>query len=204
MRQSPYLDRGAGRERRIVCEYRRVEELVDIGDDVVVLTRSARCCASSARSFDGLRVCVGCCCGGCEIKMSDCVSAQHVRIQDAVRARVETAFWAGFWSRSWLLCCSSMAIAVALPFSKMPADVAKEANMHTPFRVGRLTRRRLLQVGAVGFAGASIGCCPCVALGYDPLCNRRRHRSDEMETIIYLDYLKENVLKNYGKSYTWK
>ena len=23
-----------------------------------------------------------------------------------------------------------------------------------------------------------------------------------METIIYLDYLKENVLKNYGKSYT--
>ena len=25
---------------------------------------------------------------------------------------------------------------------------------------------------------------------------------NEMETIIFLDYLKENVLKNYGKSYT--
>ena len=25
---------------------------------------------------------------------------------------------------------------------------------------------------------------------------------NEMETIIYLDYLKQNVLKNYGKSYT--
>ena len=70
--------------------------------------------------------------------------------------------------------------------------------MYTPSRVGRLTRRRLLQVGAAGFAGASIGLPPRASAA--PVTIRYATGGgigpNEMETIIYLDYLKENVLKN--------
>src|SRR5690242_4479302 len=91
-------------------------------------------------------------------------------------------------------------------FSKMTAAVAKEGNMRTTSRADsrRLSRRRLLQIGAAGFVGASIGAQPGASAA--PVTIRYATGGgigpNEMETIIYLDYLKENVLKNYGKSYT--
>src|ERR1043165_2141849 len=91
-------------------------------------------------------------------------------------------------------------------FSKMTADVAKEGNMRTTSRAdsGRLSRRRLMQVGAAGVVGASMGGLPSASAA--PVTIRYATGGgigpNEMETIIYLDYLKENVLKNYGKSYT--
>jgi sulfonate transport system substrate-binding protein len=78
--------------------------------------------------------------------------------------------------------------------------------MHTMHRadVGQLSRRRLFQVGAAGFAAASIGVMPGASAA--PVTIRYATGGgigpNEMETIIYLDYLKENVLKHYGKSYT--
>jgi len=76
--------------------------------------------------------------------------------------------------------------------------------MHTPSRVGRLSRRRLLQVGALGLASASIGLPPRASAAPVTIhyATGGGIGPNEMETIIYLDYLKENVLKNYGKSYT--
>src|SRR5690242_19706386 len=91
-------------------------------------------------------------------------------------------------------------------FSKMTADVAKEGNMRTTSRAdsGRLSRRHLLQVGAAGFVGASMAALPRAFAA--PVTIRYATGGgigpNEMETIIFLDYLKENVLKNYGKSYT--
>ena len=68
----------------------------------------------------------------------------------------------------------------------------------------RVSRRRLLQVGAAGLAGASLGVMPYASAA--PVTIRYATGGgigpNEMETIIYLDYLKQNVLKNYGKSYT--
>ena len=69
---------------------------------------------------------------------------------------------------------------------------------------GRLSRRHLLQVGAAGFVGASMSALRGASAAPVPI----RYATgggigpNEMETLIYLDYLKENVLKNYGKSYT--
>ena len=76
--------------------------------------------------------------------------------------------------------------------------------MHTPSRVGRLSRRRLLQVGALGLASATIGLPPRASAAPVTIhyATGGGIGPNEMETIIYLDYLKENVLKNYGKSYT--
>src|SRR5262249_19554954 len=70
--------------------------------------------------------------------------------------------------------------------------------------LGRLSRRRLLQIGTAGLAGASFGglfraTAAPVTIRY---ATGGGIGPNEMETIIYLDYLKENVLKNYGKSYT--
>ena len=62
---------------------------------------------------------------------------------------------------------------------------------------GRLSRRHLLQVGAAGFFGASMS----ALRGASAAPVRIRYATgggigpNEMETIIYLDYLKENVLK---------
>jgi NitT/TauT family transport system substrate-binding protein len=68
----------------------------------------------------------------------------------------------------------------------------------------RLSRRRLLQGGTASFAGLSLGLlsrasAAPVTIHY---ATGGGIGPNEMETIIYLDYLKENVLKNYGKSYT--
>ncbi|MGA8997066.1 MAG: hypothetical protein WB463_04200, partial [Pseudolabrys sp.] len=68
----------------------------------------------------------------------------------------------------------------------------------------RLSRRRLLQVGTASVAGVSLGLlsrasAAPVTIHY---ATGGGIGPNEMETIIYLDYLKENVLKNYGKSYT--
>jgi NitT/TauT family transport system substrate-binding protein len=62
----------------------------------------------------------------------------------------------------------------------------------------RLSRRRLLQVGTASFAGASLGLlaratAAPVTIHY---ATGGGIGPNEMETIIYLDYLKENVLKN--------
>src|SRR5262245_40504788 len=69
---------------------------------------------------------------------------------------------------------------------------------------GRLSRRQLLQVGAAGFVDASMSALRGASAA--PVTIRYATGGgigpNEMETIIYLDYLKENVLKNYGKSYT--
>src|SRR5215467_4467524 len=68
---------------------------------------------------------------------------------------------------------------------------------------GHLSRRRLLQVGATGLVGASIGFLARAAAAPVTIhyATGGGIGPNEMETIIYLDYLKENVLKNYGKSY---
>jgi NitT/TauT family transport system substrate-binding protein len=73
------------------------------------------------------------------------------------------------------------------------------------FGPGVFSRRKLLQGGAGGIAAASIGLLPLEASAAS--VNIRYATGggigpNEMETIIYLDYLKKNVLKNYGKAYT--
>ena len=74
----------------------------------------------------------------------------------------------------------------------------------TPRGSGRLSRRHLLQVGAAGFVGASMAALPSAFAA--PVTIRYATGGgigpNEMETIIFLDYLKENVLRNYGKAYT--
>ena len=61
-----------------------------------------------------------------------------------------------------------------------------------------------MQVGAAGLVGASIGILPRASAAPVTIhyATGGGIGPNEMETIIYLDYLKENVLKNYGKSYT--
>ncbi|MGC2585064.1 MAG: ABC transporter substrate-binding protein, partial [Pseudolabrys sp.] len=75
-----------------------------------------------------------------------------------------------------------------------------QSNVHRD----RLSRRRLLQVGTASFAGASLGLMARAAAAPVTIhyATGGGIGPNEMETIIYLDYLKENVLKNYGKSYT--
>jgi NitT/TauT family transport system substrate-binding protein len=69
-------------------------------------------------------------------------------------------------------------------------------------RKSNLSRRQLLQLGAAGAAFSSV---------FTPLASgapvKIRYATgggigpNEMETIIFLDFMKQNVLKNYGKSY---
>jgi sulfonate transport system substrate-binding protein len=69
-------------------------------------------------------------------------------------------------------------------------------------RYSKLSRRHLLQIGAASVASAAIWPSGATAA---PLTIRYATGGgigpNEMETIIFLDYLKQNVLKNYGKSY---
>ena len=73
------------------------------------------------------------------------------------------------------------------------------------FASGALSRRKLLRRGAGGFAAASLGLLPLKASAA-PVAIRYATGGgigpNEMETIIYLDYLKNNVLQDYGKTYT--
>jgi len=65
-----------------------------------------------------------------------------------------------------------------------------------------LSRRHVLQVGA---AGAALSIVSARASAATPVKIRYATGGgigpNEMETIIFLDYMKENVLKDYGKSY---
>ncbi|HET7848719.1 MAG TPA: ABC transporter substrate-binding protein, partial [Pseudolabrys sp.] len=67
-----------------------------------------------------------------------------------------------------------------------------------------ISRRHLLQIGAAGTVGTALA-WPRIASAA-PVKIRYATGGgigpNEMETIIYLDYMKQNVLKNYGKSYT--
>src|ERR1700754_5343497 len=68
-----------------------------------------------------------------------------------------------------------------------------------------LSRRNLLQFGAAGAASAAIGSWPSRASAA-PVTIRYATGGgigpNEIETIVFLDYLKQNVLPNYGKAYT--
>src|ERR1051325_5551098 len=69
---------------------------------------------------------------------------------------------------------------------------------------GELSRRTVLRTGA---AAAAFGIAPWIRTARAaPVAIRYATGGgigpNEMETIIWLDYLKENVLKNYGKAYT--
>src|SRR5579871_5978308 len=74
----------------------------------------------------------------------------------------------------------------------------------TKIRSGRLSRRTVLRAG--GAAAAAFGLPWITAARAAPVAIRYATGGgigpNEMETIIWLDYLKENVLKNYGKAYT--
>ncbi len=69
-----------------------------------------------------------------------------------------------------------------------------------------ISRRRLLSYGAVALG--SFACSPLIQPSRAAAPINIRYATgggigpNEMETIIFLDYLKQNVLKNYGKSYT--
>ena len=75
--------------------------------------------------------------------------------------------------------------------------------MSTPRKLN-FTRRRLIQVGAAGIAGVALARPSIVAAAPVTIhyATGGGIGPNEMETIIYLDYMKQNVLKNYGKSYT--
>src|ERR1700754_3071877 len=68
-----------------------------------------------------------------------------------------------------------------------------------------LSRRNLLQFGAAGAASAAIGSWPSRASAA-PVTIRYATGGgigpNEMETVIFLDWMQKNVLKNYGKDYT--
>src|SRR5215813_12114184 len=69
---------------------------------------------------------------------------------------------------------------------------------------GKLSRRTLLRTGA---AAAGLGFAPYISTARAaPVAIRYATGGgigpNEMETIIWLAYLKENVLKNYNKAYT--
>jgi NitT/TauT family transport system substrate-binding protein len=68
-----------------------------------------------------------------------------------------------------------------------------------------ISRRQILAAGAAGTAALTM---PFLSKRASAAAVNIRYATgggigpNEMETIIYLDYLKQNVLKNYGKSYT--
>src|SRR6185437_9408428 len=68
----------------------------------------------------------------------------------------------------------------------------------------QISRRKLLQISAAGAAGTALAWPRAASAA--PVAIRYATGGgigpNEMETIIYLDYMKKNVLKNYGKSYT--
>jgi ABC-type nitrate/sulfonate/bicarbonate transport system substrate-binding protein len=72
------------------------------------------------------------------------------------------------------------------------------------FVAGKISRRGLLRAGAA-FAGTVAVSLPSVVRSA-PVTIRYANGGgigpNEMETLIWLDYLKSNVLKNYGKAYT--
>lgn len=76
---------------------------------------------------------------------------------------------------------------------------------HSKFPAGRWSRRQILAAGGVaaGSFAASSWVSPSRAA---PVTIRYATGGgigpNEMETVIWLDYLKSNVLKNYGKAYT--
>ena len=70
-------------------------------------------------------------------------------------------------------------------------------------------RRSLLKLGAAAAGTAALGAWPAgsIALAQGAPVKIRYATGggigpNEMETIIFLDYLRQNVLKNYGKAYT--
>lgn len=69
-----------------------------------------------------------------------------------------------------------------------------------------ISRRAMLRTGAAGIAATTL--VSSWSLGAQAAPVNIRYATgggigpNEMETIIFLDYLKQNVLKNYGKSYT--
>jgi NitT/TauT family transport system substrate-binding protein len=64
-----------------------------------------------------------------------------------------------------------------------------------------LSRRHLLQIGAAGAAAISLPAIGSAAATTIRYATGGGIGPNEMETIIFLDYMKQNVLKNYGKSY---
>src|SRR5262249_5558431 len=70
---------------------------------------------------------------------------------------------------------------------------------------GKLSRRALLRTGALTAGGIATASWPSLVRSA-PLTIRYSTGGgigpNEMETLIWLDYLKSNVLKNYGKVYT--
>jgi ABC-type nitrate/sulfonate/bicarbonate transport system substrate-binding protein len=64
-----------------------------------------------------------------------------------------------------------------------------------------LSRRRVLQVGAAGAALSVVSARAPAAPVKIRYATGGGIGPNEMETIIFLDYMKENVLKEYGKSY---
>jgi NitT/TauT family transport system substrate-binding protein len=64
-----------------------------------------------------------------------------------------------------------------------------------------LSRRRVLQVGAAGAALSIVSARASAAPVKIRYATGGGIGPNEMETIIFLDYMKENVLKDYGKSY---
>src|SRR3982074_2540928 len=84
----------------------------------------------------------------------------------------------------------------------MTRRVAREIS---PLMTGKLSRRGLMRTGAVaagGILAASWGSSVRSAPVNIRYANGGGIGPNEMETVIWLDYLKSNVLKNYGKSYT--
>ena len=64
-----------------------------------------------------------------------------------------------------------------------------------------LSRRRVLQAGAAGAALSIVSARGSAAPVKIRYATGGGIGPNEMETIIFLDYMKENVLKDYGKSY---
>jgi NitT/TauT family transport system substrate-binding protein len=64
-----------------------------------------------------------------------------------------------------------------------------------------LSRRRVLQVGAAGAALSIVSARASAAPVKIRYATGGGIGPNEMETILFLDYMKENVLKDYGKSY---
>src|ERR1700674_3001074 len=89
-----------------------------------------------------------------------------------------------------------------------PTPMSGEASMTrriSGMMVGPLSRRGLLRAGTA-VAGGIAGSSWVSSVRSAPLNIRYATGGgigpNEMETLIWLDYLKSNVLKNYGKAYT--
>lgn len=71
------------------------------------------------------------------------------------------------------------------------------------FQTGKMSRRAVLRYGAAAAVAApALVRTASAAPATIHYATGGGIGPNEMETIIYLDYMKQNVLKNYGKSYT--